>query len=122
MRLLSRRRPQPVAPPVDILTQLGAALEGAYTTEPVAPPTRRRRLRSWAWRRRRSHGIPLALFVVVFALGHLVDAFDVPAFAVAVTGWVGCFITYFRAGARHFFHTLSVAAFIAVWLFLVALS
>lgn len=117
--MLGRSRNQTATIPSPILEQLRSEL---VDVQQPPRPSRWRRVWAMLWRRRRSHGVPLAVFTVVWLLGLWVrSGYGPPAWVVALAGWGFVMAVYFRARAGHFTHTMSVSVFIAAWLFLAAL-
>jgi hypothetical protein len=117
-------RRQPVAVATPILGQIYAELDAARM---LPRPSWHRRLRSWLWVRRRSAGLPLAVFAAVWLAGQGVRLAAPVAgwwlpLAVAAAGWAAVVTAWYRAKGAHLPHTMATVVFIAAWLFLVALD
>ena len=116
------RRPVAATPP--ILGQIYAELDAARA---VPRPSWHRRLRSSLWARRRSVGLPLAVFAAVWLAGQGLRLAAPLAgwwlpLAVAGVGWLAVIVAWYRARPVHLPHTVATVGFIAAWLFLVALD
>jgi hypothetical protein len=110
-----RRSTPPPSPMTPLLEQIRTELAPTVEEEP------RRSVLSWLraalWVRRRSHGIPAALFAIVWALGAFVRSPIGPStWVVVLAGWVFVVAVWWRARSAHFVHTMAVAVFIAAWL------
>lgn len=112
------RKTAPAASETPVLDLLRQELQPVE----VAPePTIASAIRGWLWVRRRSHGVPLAVAALVWAIGRLViEPAGVPAWLVAIAGWLFVAAVYVRAKPAHRTHTVACAVFAAAWLFLVA--